>query len=96
MNIAKRKEAIQKEFTQKRTKKLNRYWELKKLIKAYQEAIDELIPELVESGHAKYNAHTNEYWKTKKELEAMTEEQQKLASIFRVNKTIRRLEVDKV
>ena len=96
MNIAKRKEAIQKEFTEKRTKKIDRYWELKEQIKAYQAVIDELIPELVESGHAKYNAHTNEYWKTKKELEAMTEEEQRQASIYRVNKTIKRLEVDKI
>lgn len=96
MNKEKRKEAIRQEFTEKRTKKLNRYWELKEQIKACEDVIKELIPELIESGHARLKSHTSEYWITKKELETMTEKQQKQASIYRVNKTIRKIEVDKI
>jgi hypothetical protein len=96
MNKAKRIETIKQEFTEKRTKKLNRYWELKEQIKACDDVIKELIPDLIKSGHARYKAHTNEYWITKGQLEEMPEEQQKQASIFRVNKTINKIEVDKV
>mgnify|MGYP003123260096 FL=1 len=96
MNKEKRIEVIQQEFTEKRTKKINRYWELKEQIRACDDVIKELIPELIKSGHARYKPHTNEYWITKNQLEAMTEEQQKQASIYRVNKTIRKIEVDKI
>tara|TARA_A100001515_G_scaffold68289_1_gene54315 strand:+ start:281 stop:574 length:294 start_codon:yes stop_codon:yes gene_type:complete len=96
MNKEKRIEAIKQEFTEKRTKKLHRYWELKQQIQACNDVIKELIPELIKSGHARYKAHTNEYWITKDQLEEMPEEQQKQASIFRVNKTIKKIEVDKV
>ena len=43
-----------------------------------------------------HKTYTNEYWITKDQLEEMPEEQQKQASIFRVNKTIKKIEVDKV
>ena len=96
MNKEQRVEAIKQEFTKKRTKKLNRYHELKAQIKACDDVIKELIPELIKNGHARYKTYTNEYWITKDQLEEMPEKQQKQASIFRVNKTIKKIEVDKV
>ena len=54
MNKEQRVEAIKQEFTKKRTKKLNRYHELKAQIKACDDVIKELIPELIKNGHARY------------------------------------------
>tara|TARA_R100001086_G_scaffold78626_2_gene38163 strand:- start:227 stop:517 length:291 start_codon:yes stop_codon:yes gene_type:complete len=96
MNKAKRVEAIKQEFTEKRTKKLNRFHELKEQIKACQEVIDELVPQLIKSGHARYIEVNGEYWITKDQLQKLPVDWQKRAGMFRVKKTIKRLEVDKV
>ena len=96
MNKEKRIEAIKQEFTEKRTKKLHRYWELKQQIQACNDVIKELIPELIKSGHARYKAHTNEYWITKEQLKKLPMDLQRGAYLYRVNKTIKTIEVDKV
>jgi len=96
MNKEKRVEAIKQEFTEKRTKKLNRYHELKEQIKACQEVIDELIPELIKSGHARYTDVNGEYWITNAQLKKLPMDLQRGAYLYRVKKTIKRLEVDKV
>ena len=96
MNKEKRIETIKQEFAEKRTKKLHRYWELKQQIQACNDVIKELIPELVKSGHARYKAHTNEYWITKDQLQKLPVDWQKRAGMFRVEKTIKTIEVDKV
>lgn len=96
MNKAKRVEAIKQEFTKKRTKKLNRYHELKAQIKACQEVLDELIPQLIKSGHARYKNVNGEYWITKEQLKKLPMDLQRGAYLYRVKKTIKKIEVDKV
>tara|TARA_Y100000114_G_C11586592_1_gene243686 strand:+ start:170 stop:463 length:294 start_codon:yes stop_codon:yes gene_type:complete len=96
MNKEKRIEAIKQEFTEKRTKKLHRYWELKQQIQACDDVIKELIPELIKSGHARYTEYDGEYWITKDQLQKLPVDWQKRAGMFRVEKTIKKIEVDKV
>ena len=96
MNKEKRVEAIKQEFTEKRTKKLNRYWELKEQIQACNDVIKELIPELIKSGHARYTDVNGEYWITKDQLQKLPMDLQRSAYLYRVKKTIKKIEVDKV